>query len=198
VLGLCPGNLLLHLCLHAAYDESLGGGLRPLCDIAETIRRYREEIDWVRVADRAREWGASRYVVLALQLARDLLGARVPEDVLEQLVPGGLDRRALEAAKQSTLTRTGYDQWQPFFDKMRATSLSDRARLSRWRLFLTRDEMAATYPGFRGSRFIHLYYVRRVGHVIGSYATHTLRRARLMLSRDRDPNAALVRWLKEE
>ena len=198
VLALCPENLLLHLCLHAAYNESLGGGLRPLCDIAETTHRFRDEIDWVKVAERAREWGASRYVGLALHLAGSLLGAGVPDDVLEHLVPGGLDRRVFEAARQSALTRTGYDQWQPFFDKMRATALGDKAKLSWRRVFLSRDEMAATYPASRDMRYLYFYYARRVGHLVRSYTTHTLRRARLMLGRGRDRNAALVRWLKED
>ncbi len=58
--------------------------------------------------------------------------------------------------------------------------------------------MLATYPASRHSQYLHFYYARRVGHVIGSYTTHTLRRVRLMLSRDRDPHADLARWLNSE
>ena len=197
--ALSPEDLLLHLCLHASYNESLGAGLRPLCDVAETIRRYRGELDWPQLADRARDWGATRYVGLTFHLVRTLLGAGVPDDVLDQLVPGGLDRRVLEAARQSVLTQTDYGRWQAFFDKMRAASLRDRARLSWKRIFLSREEMAAVYPSFRNSRFLCLYYVRRVGHVVRSYTTHTLRRARLMAtSPERESSAALVRWLKQD
>jgi hypothetical protein len=198
VLALCPEDLLLHLCLHAAYTDTLGAGLRPFCDIAETIHCFRDEIDWVQVAERAREWDATRHVGLTLHLADSLLAAGVPEDAPERLVPGGLDRRAFEAARQAVLTQTSYDQWLPFFDKMHATTLGARLKLSWKRVFLSRDEMAATYPASRDANHLYSYYVRRVGHLAESYATHSLRRARLILSRERDRNAALVRWLKED
>ena len=240
VLTLSPEDLLLHLCLHAAYSESLGAGLRPFCDIAETIHHFRRGadpevghgtteltenwsvrneprpssisvlsmvsgvdpvsvpgVDWRQVIERAREWHASRYVGLALHSAYRVLGAEVPEDVLEQLVPGGLERRVFEAAKQAVLTRTGYGQWQPFFDATHAKTLADKARLSWRRVFLSRDEMAEVYPASRNSRHLRFYYALRIGHVIGAYATHTLRRARLMLGRGRDLQADLVRWLSE-
>ena len=51
VLALSPGDLLLYLCLHASHRHGLGGGLRPLCDVSETIQCFRDEIDWAQVAD---------------------------------------------------------------------------------------------------------------------------------------------------
>jgi hypothetical protein len=197
VLALSPEDLLLHLCLHTSYKDSLGAGLRPLCDIAETIRRFRSEVDWAQVGERAREWGASRHVGLTLHLARSMLAAGVPDDALEQLVPGGLDKRILETARKAVLAQAGYGQWLPFFAAIHTTTLADKARLSWKRVFLSREEMAATYPGSRRSRFLCFYYARRVGHVVRSYAVHTLRRAHLMASSpERESAAALVRWLK--
>jgi hypothetical protein len=198
VLAPCPEVLLLHSCLHACYQEFLSGGLRSLCDVTETIRRFRDEIDWAHLVELAREWGAFRYAGLILHLAGSLLGAAVPDAVLEQLVPGGLARPVFEAARQSVLTRTGYGQWQPFLDKIHTPSFGDTARLSWRRVFLSREEMAATYPASRNARYLYLYYVRRVGHLVWSYTTHTLRRALLMLKRGRDPQADLVRWLNSE
>jgi hypothetical protein len=186
---------MLHSCLHACYQDHFSGGLRPICDLAETIHRFHGEIDWTWFAARTRESGASRSAGLTLHLAESLLGAGVPEGILERLVPGGLDRRVFEAARQSVLTRTGYDQWQPFFNKIHAKSLGDTARLSVRRVFLSREEMAATYPASRNARCLYFYYARRVGYLVRSYTTHTLRRARLMRSRGGGPNAALVRWL---
>ena len=239
VLALSPEDLLLHLCLHASYSESLGAGLRPFCDIAQSIHRFRGEvtpevrhgtnetpenrrvrseprpssisvfceapvveatsvpgIDWQQVVERSREWGSSRYVSLALQLARSTLGAGVPDDVLEQLVPGGLERRVFEAAKQSVLTRTGYCEWLPFFDAAHATTPTDKARLTWRRIFLSRDEMAEVYPASLRSRLIYFHYARRVGHVVRSYVVHSFLRAHFMISSsERDRNVALVKWL---
>jgi hypothetical protein len=198
VLALSPGDMLLHLCLHASLD-GLCGGLGPFCDIAEVIHHSRSEIDWARAVRSAREWGAARYVGLMLNLARSMLDAEVPDDVLEQLVPGGPDQRVLDTAKESVLAGTGYRQWMPFFDMVGVTSFADKTRLAWQRVFLSRDEMAKTYPASRKSRHLYGYYARRVGHVVRSYTIHTLRRARLLTtSPERKSSVALVKWLSSK
>lgn len=196
VLALSPEDLLLHLCLHASHRHGLGDGLRPLCDVSETIQRFRSELDWVQVEERAREWGASRYVGLMLHLARGMLGAAVPDAVLQQLVPGDIDPRILEAARESVLARSGYMERMPFFGRLGAKSLGEKLMLSWERIFLSRDEMAVTYPASRGSRHLYPYYALRLRDVIRTYWSHTFRRGRLMVqSRGRDRNTALVNWL---
>jgi len=197
VLGLSPEDLLLHLCLHASHRHGLGDGLRPLFDIAETIRRYQDEMDWTQVVDRACEWVASRYVGLALHLVRSMLGAGVPDRVLERLVPGGPDPRMLATARESVLARTGYDQLVPFLDLLGVRSFADIARLSWERVVISREEMTAMYPGARDSDRFYLYYALRLRDVARDYLAHTLRRCRLMMrSRRRDPNALLLNWLE--
>ena len=155
-------------------------------------------MDWDGFAARASAWGATRYVGLALHLARTMFGAQVPDQALERLVPGEIDRRIIETARESVLNQTGYGQWLPLFDREHVTGFSDRAKLAWTRVFLSRAEMAAMYPASRNSRCLCLYYARQVGRVVTLYTTHTLRRARLMMSRERDRNAALVRWLSEK
>jgi hypothetical protein len=272
VLALSPEDLLLHLCLHTVQKHSLGLGLLPFCDIAETVRHYgpgadngpttettervggasqtaecrcqkskcpeggnlrepddpgtaaadrntvsestllhpslRElcgstsdsgrggELDWSRFTDRAREWGAARYVGLALDLTRSLLGAEVPGAVLEQLVPGGIDSRTLETARESVLARTGYGQSVPFFDEFGARSFPDKARVSWERIFLSREQMASRYPDSRTSHHLYPYYALRVRDVARAFGAYVLRRARLLMqTRGREPAAALVKWL---
>ena len=198
VLALSPEDLLLHLCLHFCYQHRLAG-LRSFCDIAETINHFRGEMDWPRVAQLAREWCASRYVGLTLHLARSMLGAGVPDDVLEQLVPGGLDRRILETARESVLAQTGYSQGVPLFDLQGAHSLGDKVRLSWKKVFLSRDEMAAIYPASRDSRHLYFYNVLRLRDVIRSFGSHTLKRGLPVIrSRGRDRKVSLVNWLKED
>ena len=199
VLALCPEDLLLHTCLHACYQHGLDMGLRSFCDIAETMHRFRGEMDWTQVAERAREWGATRYVGLTLHLARSMLGAGVPDDVLEQLVPGGIDPRILETARQFVLARTDYGLSVPLFRLRGAKSLFDMAKLSWGRVFLSRGELAAIYPASHGSPHFYRYYALRLRDVIRTYWSHTFRRGRLMMhGRGGDPDASLVNWLKED
>jgi hypothetical protein len=126
-----------------------------------------------------------------------MLGAGVPDDVLARLVPGGIDQRILETARESVLAQTGYDERMPLFDRLGVESLGDKAKVFRERVFLSRGEMAATYPASCDSRHLYFYYTLRLRDVIRTFGSHTLRRGRLMMqSRGRDRKASLVNWLK--
>jgi hypothetical protein len=96
--GLCPVDLLLHLCFHASFQHQFQFGLRPFCDIAATIDQCGTDVDWVVMVRRARDWNWTRGVYLALRLARDLVGARVPADVFHELAPADFDHELLEMA----------------------------------------------------------------------------------------------------
>jgi hypothetical protein len=155
-------------------------------------------MDWARVVRTAREWGAARYAGLALYLARDLLAAAVPDGVLEQLVPGGPDRRILETARESVLAETGYGRrLPPFLDLVGAKSLGDKARLPWKRVFLSRDEMAARYPASREAKHLWFYYALRLRDLTRVYWDYNLTRYREKtrgLKRSRE--VSLVNWLK--
>ena len=103
---LSPEDLLLHVCLHDACNQPhgpFGLGLRPLSDIAEIIRRYRETLSWPEVQARAVEWRTERCVYLALWLARELLGAEVPESIMGGLCPRDFDERWAAVARKQVL-----------------------------------------------------------------------------------------------
>ena len=88
MLGLSPEDLLLHLCLHTSYHHRFEFGLRPSCDIAWTIDHFGAALDWELLCSQARNRGWKRGVTLALRLARDLMGAGVPEVTLSALEYG--------------------------------------------------------------------------------------------------------------
>ena len=90
-LVLSPEDLLLHLCMHAGSHHEFIVGLRPFCDIAQTLMHYLAELEWGQVQLRAQQWGAEKGVHLTLRLLRRLLGAPVPEQVLESLRPKDFD-----------------------------------------------------------------------------------------------------------
>jgi len=197
VLGLSPEDLLLHLCLSASCRNGLIGGLRPFSDIVETIRRYRREMDWTQVAERAHGWGGARYVGLTLRLAQSLFGVEVPGDVFKRLVPDGPDQRILEAARESVLNQTGYDRLIPVsYDHLGAVSAGDRAKLAWKRVFLSREDMAARYPASRSAKHLWFYYVLRLRDVNRTYWSHALARARLLTRNPGSSRQALVaNWL---
>jgi len=81
-LGLCPDDLFLHLCFHAAHHGFVLG-LQPLCDIVEVVGFYDDRLDWDAIRSRARLWRVSKSVFLTLRLIGDLLGPIVPDSVTD-------------------------------------------------------------------------------------------------------------------
>ncbi len=78
-----PEDLLLILCTHGArhaWDR-----LVWICDTAELIRTY-TGMDWAWVLEQASALRSTRMLLLGLFLAHDLLGASLPEDILQMLV----------------------------------------------------------------------------------------------------------------
>jgi hypothetical protein len=78
VWSLSPEELLLFLCVHGA--KHLWSSLGWICDVAELARLHRR-LDWERTMAQASSVGSERRLLLGLCLARDLLGASLPERV---------------------------------------------------------------------------------------------------------------------
>lgn len=73
-----PEELLLILCVHGTKD--FWECLYLVCDVAEIIDVHRG-MDWERLIEEATATGSERMLYLGLFLARDLLGAELPEKV---------------------------------------------------------------------------------------------------------------------
>jgi len=102
-LALSPEDLILHLCFHAAYQHRFEMGLRPLYDIAETIRRFEDDLDWRRLERTAAAWGVARWAYCGLHLAGGMLGARIPESTLDRLKPDDLGPRRVAVIRDYIL-----------------------------------------------------------------------------------------------
>lgn len=81
VLDFSPEDLLLILCVHGAEHcwERLGW----ICDVAELIAH--REISWSKLFGLAKQLGCKRMLSLGVFLAADLLGASLPDDLLQKL-----------------------------------------------------------------------------------------------------------------
>jgi hypothetical protein len=102
-LALCPEDLLLHLCVHTAYNHRCLVPLRNVYDIAAVVGRNGDGIDWRMLEDLTRETGTERAVFCGLALARDMFDAPVPAGMLARLVPGADARAALDVARENVL-----------------------------------------------------------------------------------------------
>lgn len=101
-LSLRVEDLLLHLCVHTAYNHRCLVPLRNVLDVAVVVDRG--EIDWRMLEASARETGTERAVFCVLALAREMFGAAVPAEMLDPLAAGTDARAALEAARENVLS----------------------------------------------------------------------------------------------
>jgi hypothetical protein len=158
-LGLYPEDLLLHLCLHATIHR-FQNGLRATYDIAATIMRFRESLDWNVLVWRARDWRAERALFLWLWLAADLFGAAVPAGVLQELK--SIDFGPEQAALTRRLVFANPDEQSNIplhlAELVQAPSTLEKIRLIWQQLFLSPQIMARAYPVKPGSWKVLLYY----------------------------------------
>lgn len=95
VVRLSHEDMLLHLCLHRAMHHGFTG-LPGYVDIAWLTVTHGPSINWEQLTARAHAYQAQAIVFLALQLARDLLGAAIPDSALQALAPSPWRQRFLQ------------------------------------------------------------------------------------------------------
>ena len=201
---LCPEHLLLHLCHHIANHHVFELGLRPLCDIAETLRCYGKTLNWSVVLQRAQQWRSQRGVFLALRLARDCLSAPVPEAILSALCPANFDESHCTTAREQMLCpRSGEASHgvSSFFTCMwQERRLADKLGILARRVFLRKIELAYFYNIEPGSLRIYWYYLVRLHDLLRRYSASVFRliRGERQFSAFIQRKSALFTWLAEE
>lgn len=86
-------DTLLHLAIHRSRSALR---LRWLCDIAELVRRHRDDLNWDAVLDRADRTGARTATWMVLSLADRFLGASPPAGMLDRFRVARAKRELLE------------------------------------------------------------------------------------------------------
>ncbi len=96
---LATSDLLVHLCVHAAFHHVFDVRALSLADIAELIVRRRADIDWSQFWRTAEEWRVERSCILALALVHYRLECPVPDAVRERLPAAEEVQLYLDAAE---------------------------------------------------------------------------------------------------
>ena len=78
-----PTDTLLILCVHGSKHR--WEKLKWVCDVAELVRAHKSEIDWGLLYQEASAQRVERMLTLGLAMARGLLGAELPEEILKAI-----------------------------------------------------------------------------------------------------------------
>jgi hypothetical protein len=81
---LCSEDFLFHLCLHQSSWHRFEKGLLPLVDL-KLLLDSRADWNWAGIVKRSLRCGCATWMYLTLELARDLVGAPVPESFFQAL-----------------------------------------------------------------------------------------------------------------
>lgn len=172
VFTLSPEDLLLHLILHSALQHRFDMGLRPLCDIAATLRYFRGQLDWSQIEQRATEWEAMKSLTLTLHVVQRLFNldeVTLPQQWLathpvapsliaiafEQIFERPLEE--LKMSKRLTQATTG-------------TTLG-ALRGFKDALFLPKPLLARLYNTDPQSLRLYLYYFARLWYLCSKHGT---------------------------
>jgi hypothetical protein len=81
---LSPEDMIIHLSLHASYDDMFGYGLGALYDIAITIQYYNNRIDWKKLWRRSVQWRTNKCLCVSLYFAKQWFQINFPAEMLEK------------------------------------------------------------------------------------------------------------------
>lgn len=171
VLSLGVEDLILHLCLHLAYQHYLQLGLRGLVDIALVIHKFRSEIDWNRLVEIAKSWGAERVTALTLKLLETQLNVSIPSEVASALLTEGIEPNLLEQARSQLLDRVRFeDHLTPDLVRMNADkNVFSKVRIGLQRVFIPRLTLARIYNVSPNSPKIVGAYWGRLKYLVRNY-----------------------------
>ena len=202
VLTLSPEDTLLFICEHNSYGHQFNFGLRPYLDITMLINFFGEKLDWESVIERAHTWHWTKGIYLSLYLADALLGAPVPDTVLQALRPANLTNAIIDAAKEQL-----FDEKYLVFGiaapvtQAANQKLGDSLKTIWSRIFIPRIELA-NRTNDRVSPYswkIYFYYIPRIKDL---FLRHTktiinLRKKETPLALAAKRKSELVNWLEK-
>jgi hypothetical protein len=198
-MGLAPDDLLLHLSIHAALQHRFRMRLRHLCDIAETLARFRDRIDWERLAAVSNSSGAGRFVYCTIRVAQNVLGAPVSSEGLGRLARNAEDEAIITVVREYFLAAS-LDLPPTYREARKAQGLVRKAGIVLRSIAPPPARMRAMYGLSPHTPSVFLYYPVRVANLVarrGRVLVEMARgsaRFRLTLRRD-DVAKQIDRWV---
>jgi hypothetical protein len=200
VLG--PEDLLLHLCLHTAFQHGFRVPLRQIYDIAATVRRYGQELDWQGLVRTAQAAGLCRVCYYALASAESLLGVAAPAEALAALRPEGGEDEVVRVIREYVLLNPSHRAPGGVKDMMQAQGTRERTKSLFRSVFPPPDRLREIYSLAPGSLAVYGYYPVRLWDLLvrrgGFLAQLASRGSEARVALDMEAKSLLIRRQLEE
>ena len=159
-----PEDMLVHLTVHFFLDRRFrsNGAIYQLCDIAETVRRFQAVINW-ETLEKQVGGPLEGPVYCGLYLARRLLQAPVPIEVLERIKPPEFDYKWEERFLKRRVLGTKRALATRLVPTHSAYSSKNLAKGMVRRLFPKQSYMAEHYGDVEIAHVSYKSYLRRLG-----------------------------------
>jgi hypothetical protein len=175
-------DLFLHLSIHACSHLQTGFGLIPLCDLAGLMKTSADGIDWQIVIERAAHWGGHKCVYLMLLLVRELLGAAPPDEIMSAIKPDDYQSVFFDEGLKEILDVDESSSGQIIalkigqFSRIRnVKGIRGKVSALLERAFPPKEHLAHIYPVPVSSPKRYLWYLLRLGRLIGYFTIVLLR-----------------------
>jgi Uncharacterised nucleotidyltransferase len=145
---LCPEDFLFHLSLHQSCWHRFNKGLLPLVDL-KLLLDSRRDWNWAGIAERSLRCGCATWMYLTLEVARDFVGAPVPDSFFQALPrPRNLPLLRSVAEEQIWSAQCGQSATPGFLPSLLAEgSWRSRARMFVTYILLLRQQEIGSEPG---------------------------------------------------
>ncbi len=163
LLTLSPEDLLLHLFLHSAYMHRFVQGVRSLADIAEVVQSSHDQLDWIVLEHRHRQWQCSAATNISLLLTNQLLKIKFPGHITNTIQSLDIDSRLLaytlnqlvgDETEKLTITRNFATLWGD-------NSLLTNVKILLRSIFRPPKNIAQMYGIPEDSLRVYFYYLVR-------------------------------------
>lgn len=201
-LVLSPEDLLLHLCLHTAFQHGFRVPLRQVCDLAAAVQRYGQELDWRGLVRAAETSGLGKVCYYALAVAESLLGAGVPAETLAALQASGGDERMVAVIREYLLIHPSHRAPGGVKKIIQARGARERLRSFLQSVFPPPARLREIYSLAPGSKAVYGYYPVRLWDLLvrrgGFLAQLASRDSEARVALDVEAKGLLIRRQFEE
>lgn len=201
-LVLSPEDLLLHLCLHTAFQHGFRVPLRQICDLAETVQRYGPELDWRGLVRTAETSGLGKVCYYALAVAESLLGAAIPAETLAALQASGGDERMVAVIREYLLIHPSHRAPGGIKKVVQARGARERVKSLFQSVFPSPARLREIYSLAPDSKAVYGYYPVRLWDLLvrrgGFLAQLASRGSEARVALDVEAKGLLIRRQLEE